>query len=126
MHVMSENDQDNRKKKSRDSSSPWPFILALCAIGALLFVAGQVEKASPGAGRVVFGAVVGVGFVALVLYIVVGSSIRETLANIKGILKALAGLLVFFLIIGGVTRCASSPDADESGVGGVPDQWRKP
>ena len=118
------NDPEDEKSNRAAGESLWPLVLFLCGIAAVLFVAQQFEDWSAGTGRMFLGWFVGIGALLIFLNIIWGSTFRETLSNLKGITKAIFGLFVVVMIIGGIGQCSGSGSSG-NGLGGVPDNWRK-
>lgn len=115
---------DDKKPKGESGASIWPPVLFVCGIVAVLFVAQQFEDSSAGTGRKFLGWFVGIGALLIFLNIIWGSTFRETLANLKGITKAILGFFVAVMIVGGIGQCSGGGSSGD-GLGGVPDNWRK-
>ncbi|WP_374666570.1 hypothetical protein [Ramlibacter sp.] len=122
----SSSDEEDKAGKPSDRSGCLPPILFVAAIFVVSFIASQVDKAQPGAGRSLV-LWVGVAFaIWVLLHIVWGPTFKETVKNFAGLLKAALSLLLTIMIVGGVAQCVGGGSrGSPEGLGGVPDNWRK-
>lgn len=114
------------KKPEATSASLWPPILFVCAIFAMLFVADKIGASDPAIGRAFIGLVGGVVALGVFLWIVWGSTFRETIGNIGVAAKWIVTGVMISVALGGLLKCSTGPsDHSVDGVGDIPNQWRK-
>lgn len=117
--------QPPEKDKNSKRESIWPPILFVCGLFAVLYVAQLFEDSSSGAGRKFFVWFMGIGALLIFFNIIWGPSLRETMANLKGVSKAILGVLLALLVIGGISQCTGGSGTEGNGLGGVPDNIRR-
>ncbi len=121
-------DTEPPEKPQVKSESLWPAVLFWGGVALVLFIAGEIDKETPGAGRSFFGWVVGLCALGVFAWIVWGKTLRSTIGNVATIVKGAVIVIVVSLVLGGLFQCAGiGPGSDRGTTGGVPDQWgRKP
>jgi hypothetical protein len=115
------------KAEPPKNSTFWSPILFIAGVGLLLYIADQVDKNSPGAGRLVVGWTFGLGALGIFLNIVWGPTIKDVGKNLTDFMKALAWTALGLAIFAGIGNCSGGLNSSPAdGLGGVPDQVRKP
>ncbi len=90
----------NQPQKERDESGCLAPILFWGGLFATFFAARWLESESPGSGKWLFPGIPAAGVVGVIIYIIVGRSVKETMTNIFTIVKWIVGIIVLSFIFG--------------------------
>ena len=71
-----------------------------------------LEDAAPGYGKWLFLGTLGAGLVAVVLYLLIGRTVKETSSNVASVVKWFAILVVASFVVGGLFRCDGNTTSD--------------
>ena len=105
----------------------WPGLLGLGSLALLVYVAGEVDKHSPGAGRSLIGWVFGLGALGIFLNIIWARNVKDTVKNFVGLMKGALQTFLAILLVAGIGYCSGGVRSLDSGVlGDLPDNVRKP
>ena len=94
---MSDEINKPQPKKESEENGCLPPIISLCVLLFISYIISTLEKNSPGAGRDFLWYAFMSAIVGIVLYLVIGRTVKATATNLMSMTK---GVVKFLLIIG--------------------------
>ncbi len=101
-HEDSEGAMETRRSRGE---SLWPPVLTVGIVVLLLFGAQELDKASPGNGRTLLVAVLGLLAVLGFFYMVLGKTVRETGKNAWSAVRSVTLFIALALTFGALAQC---------------------